>query len=48
MHNSYSETNIKNLWGMPLSYPEDFEFSVELHRSSQRRRSKTKGVLIIF
>ena len=31
MHNRYSETNSKNLWGMPLSYPEAFELSVELH-----------------
>ena len=33
---------------MPLSYPEAFELSVELHRSSHRRCSKTKGVLNIL
>ena len=33
---------------MPLSYPEAFELSVELHRSSHQRCSKTKGVLSIF
>ena len=43
-HNRYSETSSKNLWGMPSSYP----YSVELHRSSHRRCSKTKGVLNIF
>ena len=32
---------------MPLSYPEAFELSVELHRSSHRRCSKKKGVLNI-
>ena len=33
---------------MPLSYPEAFESLVELYRSSHRRCSKTKGILIIF
>ena len=33
---------------MPLSYPEAFEFSVELHTRSHRRCSKTKGVLNVF
>ena len=33
---------------MPLSYPEAFELLVELYRSSHRRCSKTKGILIIF
>ena len=33
---------------MPLNYPEAFELSVKLHRSSQQRYSKTKGVLNIF
>ena len=33
---------------MPLSYPEAFELSVELHRSSHRRCSKRKSVLNIF
>ena len=33
---------------MPLNYPEGFELSVELHRSSYRRCCKTKGVLNIF
>ena len=47
-HNSYSGTNSKGLWRMPLSYPEAFELLVELHRSSHRRCPKTKGVLIIF
>ena len=47
-HNSYSGTNSKNLWGMPLSYPEAFELSVELRRSSHRWCSKTKAVLNIF
>ena len=28
-HNSYSGTNSKKLWGMPLSYPEALELSVE-------------------
>ena len=30
-HNRYSGTNSKNLWRMPLSYPEGFELSTELH-----------------
>ena len=33
---------------MSLSYPEAFELSVKLHRSSQQRYSETKGVLNIF
>ena len=33
---------------MPLSYPEDFELSVELNRSSHRSCSEPKGVLDIF
>ena len=33
---------------MPVSFPEAFETLVELHRSSQQRCSKTKGVLNIF
>ena len=33
---------------MSLSYPEAFELLVELYRSSHRRCSKTKGILIIF
>ena len=33
---------------MALSYPETFELSVELHRSSHRKWSKTKDALIIF
>ena len=33
---------------MALSYPETFELSVELHRSSPRKWSKTKDALIIF
>ena len=47
-HNSCPGTNSNNIWVVPLSYPEALELSVELHRSSHRRSSKTKGVLIIF
>ena len=30
-HNRYSGTSSKNLWGVPLSYPEVLELSVKLH-----------------
>ena len=48
MHNSYCGTSSKGLRRMALSYPETFELSVELHRSSPRKWSKTKDALIIF
>ena len=50
MHNRYSGTNSKNLRGMPLSYPEAFELSVELHiaKFTGRHLSRVSLVQVFF